>query len=250
VSNRTRQPARRSNPPIRPMAVPMGQPKKSTGCGSIGAGILLLALLLAVLLMLLGILPNPLEAKPTATSIPVGPTISPSVTFEITPAPSATQTSMPTNTSTSTATQTPEPTPTYTPTPTEKPMPFVIKGTPKGYPNLMLFSQYACEEYLFIGGEILDLREAPVYDLTVKLGGTYGGSLVDLTSVSGEVTAYGESGFGFVIDNQRIRENGLTIQLFNSNGEALSALTYLSITGNCDSNLVIVNYKQVREIQP
>lgn len=232
------------------MAVPMEQPKKSTGCGSIGVGVLLLALVLVVLLMMMGILPNPLEAQPTATNGLVVITNEPTSITQITSTYSATVPPTQTQTLEPTATFTPEPTLTFTPTPTEKPMPFVIKGTPEGYPNAMLFPQYDCEEYLFIGGEILDLREAPVLGLTVKLGGTYGGSLVNQTSVSGEMTVYGESGFGFVIDNQRIRESGITIQLFDENGEALSALTYLSITGNCDSNLVIVNYKQVREIQP
>ncbi len=250
MSNQNRPPARRSNSATRPMAVPMEQPKKQTGCGSIGVGILLLILVLAVLLMFLGILPNPLEQKPTATNLPAGQTTEPTTMITFTPTRSATPTSTQTQTLEPTATYTPEPSPTFTPTPTEKPMPFVLRGAPTGYPNAMLFSQYSCEQYLFIGGEIWDLREAPVYDLTVKLGGTYGGSLLDLTSVSGEMTAYGESGFGFVVKNQRIRESGITIQLFDANGEALSALTNLTITGNCDSNLVIVNYKQVREIQP
>ncbi|HPR35252.1 MAG TPA: hypothetical protein PKY64_06220 [Anaerolineaceae bacterium] len=248
MSTRNRQPARRSSPAVRPMAVPIEPPKKSAGCGSIGVGVLLLALVLVVLLMMMGILPNPLEAQPTATSRPVGITDEPTGMIEITPTQGVTSTL--THTSEPIATNTPEPTLTFTPTPTEKPMPFVIRGTPSANPNGMLFPQYSCEEYLFIGGEVLDLREAPVFDLTVKLGGTYGGSLVDLTSVSGDVTVYGESGFGFAIENKRIRESGITIQLFDENGEALSALTYLSITGNCDSNLVIVNYKQVREIQP
>ena len=250
MSSRNRPPARRSTPAVRPMAVPIEPPKKPTGCGSIGVGVLLLALVLIVLLMMMGILPNPLEAEPTATNLPAGVTIEPSSTEEMAPVLSATSTSTPTQTLQPTATKTPPPTLTYTPTPTEKPMPFVIRGTPSGNPNIMLFPQYDCEEYLFIGGEVLDLREAPVYGLTVKLGGTYGGSLVDLASESGDVTVYGQSGFGFAIENQRIRENDITIQLFDANGGALSALTYLSITGNCDSNLVIVNYKQVREIQP
>ena len=250
MSTRNRQPARRSSPAVRPMAVPIEPPKKSAGCGSIGVGVLLLALVLVVLLMMMGILPNPLEALPTATNGLIGITNEPTSITQITSTYSATVPPTQTHTLEPTATFTPEPTLTYTPTPTEKPMPFVIRGTPSGNPNKILFPQYDCEEYLFIGGEVLDLREAPVFDLTVKLGGTYGGSLVDLTSVSGDVTVYGESGFGFVIDNQRIRESGLTIQLFDASGEALSALTYLSITGNCDSNLVIVNYKQVREIQP
>ena len=226
----------------------MEPPKKSTGCGSIVIGVLMLALVLAILLMMIGILPNPLESKPTAAIPPTESTEPLPTNQDSTPFQQNTPTS--TRTPQPPATQTPEPTSTQTLTPTEKPMPFVIKGMPKGYPNSMLFPQYTCEQYLFIGGEVVDLREAPVSGLTVKLGGTYGGSSVDQTSVSGEVTVYGQSGFGFVLENLRVREGSLTIQLFDGSGQALSAQTNLSITGNCDSNLMIVNYKQVREIQP
>ena len=250
MSPQNRPVARRSNTPARPMAVRMEPPKKSTGCGSIVIGVLMLALVLAVLLMMIGILPNPLEPKPTAL-IPQTETTKPLPTSQdSTPFQQNTPTS--TRTPQPSATRTPEPTltPTQTLTPTEKPMPFVIKGMPKGYPNSMLFPQYTCEQYLFIGGEVVDLREAPVSGLTVKLAGTYGGSTVDQTSVSGDVTVYGQSGFGFVLENLRVREGRITIQLFDGSGQALSAQTFLSITGNCDTNLMIVNYKQVREIQP
>ncbi len=230
------------------MAVPKDQPPKQTGCSSIGVGVLLLILVLVALLMMLKVLPNPLAPKPAPSNPPAGQTAAPTDITQDTPTKQLTV--FPSNTAVPTATSTPEPTLTFTPTPTEKPMPFVIKGTPKGYPNAMLFPQYECEEYLIIGGEILDLRESPVHNLTVKLGGTSGGSLVDFASVSGSVTVFGQSGFGFVIENLRIRESGITIQLFDENGVALSALTYLNVTGNCDSNLIIVNYKQVREIQP
>lgn len=228
------------------MAVPAVQPKASAGCGSLGAGVFLLVLVLVVLLMLLGVLPNPLEHKPTAT---LRPTLNAS---EASPSPSATsaQTPTPTQTLAPSHTDTPAPTATFTLTPTEKPMPFILRGKPAGLPNVMLFPQYACEEYLFVGGEVWDLREAPVYGLTVKLMGSYGQETLDLSSVSGEVTAYGESGFGFVVSNQRIREDKVYIQLFDQAGLALSAPTYLSISGNCDSNLILVNYKQVRELQP
>lgn len=228
------------------MAVPAVQPKKSTGCGSLGAGVALLALVLVVLMMLLGVLPNPLDPKPTATAKPTLLAIDPTEAAEITPNVTLT----PTHTQKPTLTDTPAPTLTFTPTPTEKPMPYVLRGTPTGYPNAMLFPQYSCEEYLFIGGEIWDLREAPVSGLTVKLGGTYGEETIDLSSVSGEVTVYGTSGFGFVIDNQRIRENRIYIQLLDESGQPLSAQTFITVTGNCDTNLVIVNYKQVREILP
>ena len=127
-------------------------------------------------------------------------------------------------------------------------MPFVLRGMPEGYPNALLHPQYDCEEYLFIGGEVWDLREAPVLGLIVRLTGTYGGGLVDFRSEAGDVELYGQSGFEFVMENKQIAEDNLTIQLFDQNNQPLSAPVKLKITGQCDANLIIVNYKQVQEI--
>ena len=93
-----------------------------------------------------------------------------------------------------------------------------------------------------------DLRESPLKGLIVKLTGSYGGGMVELSSESGEVEIYGQSGYGFVIDNKQIKSDTLYIQLFDAQGNPLSAKVNLSISGECDGNLLLVNYKQVREI--
>jgi len=144
------------------------------------------------------------------------------------------------------------PVPTQTPQPTQTSTPwsaaFVIRGTPEAFPHTLLYDRYACEEYLFIGGEVWDLRESPLKGMIVKLTGTYGNGVVDLSSESGEVTVYGQSAYGFVLENQQIKTDSLYIQLFDPAGNPLSARVKLSISGNCDGNLLLVNYKQVQEL--
>ncbi len=232
----------------RPMAVRRTEPEpKKSGCSGAGAVVFLFAVIAVVVLMLTGVIPSPFEAQIT---IPVELT-------QVDSTPDYLKTPIGVETETSTTEQvvlipsnTPLPTQTVPPTPTSTPWSaaFVIRGTPEAFPHTLLYDRYACEEYLFIGGEVWDLRESPLKGLIVKLTGTYGGGVVDLSSESGEVDVYGQSGYGFVIDNKQIQTNSLYIQLFDPQGNPLSAKVNLSISGDCDGNLLLVNYKQVQEI--
>lgn len=229
----------------RPMAVRRTEPEpKKTGCSSAGAVVFLFAVIAVVVLMLTGVIPSPFEAQIT-------------IPAEVDSTPDNVKT--PINFETETVTQeqvilipsnTPAPTHTVPPTPTSTPWSaaFVIRGTPEAFPHTLLYDRYTCEEYLFIGGEVWDLRESPLKGLTVKLTGTYGGDAVDISSESGELEIYGQSGYGFVLDNLQVKTDSLYIQLFDALGNPLSAKVKLNISGECDGNLLLVNYKQVQEI--
>ena len=232
----------------RPMAVRRTEPEpKKSGCSGAGAVLFLFAVIAVVVLMLTGVIPSPLEAQIT---IPVEVTQGDST-------PENFETPIGLETITATTEQvilipsnTPAPTHTVPPTSTSTPWSaaFVIRGTPEAFPHTLLYDRYTCEDYLFIGGEVWDLRESALKGLIVKLTGTYGGGVVDLSSESGEVDIYGESGYGFVIDNKQIKTDSLYIQLFDAQGNPLSAKVKLNISGECDGNLLLVNYKQVQEI--
>jgi hypothetical protein len=129
-------------------------------------------------------------------------------------------------------------------------MPFVIRGTPEALTHILIHPQYDCEDYLFIGGQVWDLQDAPLTGLIVHLGGSYGGASVDLDIETGSALVYGESGYEFALENKQIAEDQLFIELRNTEGELLSEPTFLTISPECDSNLIIVNYKQVRWINP
>jgi len=228
------------------MAVPRTVDQKAPGCTGLTLATLLMIGILVVLLMLLGIVPSPFTNAPTQATTSTKPRTG--LTTE-TPGALVTQqssTAAPSTTSTATQTSTVTHTPTPTTTPTPKPMPFVMRGTPQAFPNALLHSQYACKDYLFIGGEVLDLRESPILGLTVTLNGSYGGESVEMTAKSGDVTLYGESGFEFALANKQIVSDTLYIQLWDENGEPASSPTYLHVDGTCEANLIIINFKQVR----
>ena len=204
--------------------------------------VVLISIAISASLYFLGIIElQKIVKKPTATPfISETPTIRPSEghtsTATLTPYPSMT----PTMTATITATPTP------TSTATDKPMPFILKGTPQLVSVKMMHPSWNCD-YLVIGGQVWDLQDAPLIGKMVHLGGTYGDDLVDLFALSGKATIYGDSGYEFVVNNKMIVSNGsLWIRLEDGTGLALSSITYLNISDSCQENLIIINFKQVR----
>ena len=244
-----RRPTNRQPAYTRPMAVRRTEPEpKKSGCGGTGAFVFLVMVIGAVVLMLTGVIPSPFEDQITPPA--QVSTLNSTPNFFITPIGLETEAATATNQVILIPSDTPIPTQTIPPTQTSTPWSaaFVIRGTPEAFPHTLLYNRYACEEYLFIGGELWDLREAPLQGLIVRLTGTYGGGVVDFSSESGEMDIYGESGYGFVLENKQIRVDTLYIQLFDSHGNPLSAKVKLTISGECDGNLLLVNYKQVQEI--
>lgn len=225
--------------------------RKRGSCSSITIGIILMIIVLIVLLAASGIIKAPVVRKTTPVLIQTStssmlPAGQASITPEDTQTNTPTQTAQPSLTPTNTRTPTPSKTPSPTPTATEKSMPFVVRGTPEGLSHKIFHPEYDCEDYLFIGGQVWDLQDSPLLGLVVRLGGSYGGDIVDMTVESGSSAIYGSSGYEFALTNKQIAESGITIQLEDASGEVLSARTFLDITGTCQANLVIVNFKQVR----
>jgi hypothetical protein len=204
--------------------------------------VILIGIAISASLYFLGIIELPkIEDKPTATPhFSETPTMRPSEVHTST----ATQTLDPSVTPTITVTSTATPTPTSTAT--EKPMPFILKGTPQPVSVKMMHPSWNCDS-LVIGGQVWDLQDAPLIGKTVHLGGAYGDDLVELFALSGKATIYGVSGYEFVMDNKLIASNDtLWIRLEDGSGMPLSSITYLNISTSCQENLIIINFKQVR----
>jgi hypothetical protein len=67
-----------------------------------------------------------------------------------------------------------------------------------------------------------------------------------MTVESGSSPIYGGSGYEFPLTNKQIGQSSIFLPLEHASGEVLSTRTFLNITGSCQANLVIVNFKQVR----
>jgi hypothetical protein len=107
--------------------------------------------------------------------------------------------------------------------------------------------QLGCD-WLVIAGQVWDLRGDAVTDsVSVYLFGELNGYAVDEFRLPGTEKAYGESGYefaleGFVVDS----EDSLYIQLVDANNLPLSHPYLLQTFNDCQKNLILVNFKQVR----
>jgi len=183
---------------------------------------------------------------PSATNTPLQlstpwtktPTIQPTITQ--TPRP--TFTSIPTETPVIlyTETFTPEP-PTATATPE---MPF--EANVQLIDSKIIHPETNCD-WLGVGGSIEDLDGGQMFGVVVIVQGTLLGNTVDITQVSGMSQAYGQSGFEFFLADVPVpSEDTLKIRLFDSAGMPLSDEIFFSTSGECDKNLVLVHFNQVR----
>jgi hypothetical protein len=102
-------------------------------------------------------------------------------------------------------------------------------------------------EWLIIAGQVWDLQDAPLKGLTLHLYGELAGYTIDRYSLTGSAPDYGESGYEFLLENLVVNsQEALFIQLVDSNGIPFSHPYALETFNDCQKNLILVNFKQVR----
>jgi hypothetical protein len=159
----------------------------------------------------------------------------------LTPSPSVTATIIPTSTATQTLV------PTITLTPTQEILPFVLFGEAEFMSSAMIRYQLDCN-WLVIAGQVWDLQGDPVTDsVSVHLFGELDGYAIDQYRLPGSETVYGESGYEFALEGLVVDSNEtLYIQLVDANNLPLSHPYLLQTFDDCQKNLILVNFMQVR----
>jgi len=169
-------------------------------------------------------------------------------TFTVAPLPS--ETPLPTATQPPTPTPiTITPSPTISPTPPPEGYPFQVReGNPKAIPNIY-HPELGCN-WMGVGGQVIDMSNAPVIGLIIRLGGRLPGVTIpeDLISLTGLALSYGRSGYEFKLTDRPIASRGqLWIQLLNQEGGPLSNQVYFDTYESCEQNLIIIDFVQVRK---
>jgi len=101
-----------------------------------------------------------------------------------------------------------------------------------------------------VGGQVIDMSNAPVIGLIIRLGGRLPGVTIpeDLISLTGLALSYGRSGYEFKLTDRPIASRGqLWIQLLNQEGGPLSNQVYFDTYESCEQNLIIIDFVQVRK---
>lgn len=199
------------------------------------------------------ITPTPIQQLPATWTPTASLVTTATATATVTPLPTATN---PAETSPPTAvpTQTPgegEPTPTpgeISPTPTQTDgMPFVLHlGDPKAINNIW-HPDDGCN-WMGVGGQAFDLSGAPIEEgLFVQLGGTLEGEPVEMLTMVGINDTFGPGIYEFVIGDTPIDSSQtLWVQLFDQAMLPLSNQIFFDTFADCDKNLILIHFDQVR----
>ena len=149
-------------------------------------------------------------------------------------------------TETATITAVPTLNPTVTPSPTLELLPFILIGEPETMSSALIRPSLGCD-WLVIAGQVCDLQDSPVLGLTLHLFGELDGFTIDRFALTGSAPDYGQSGYEFTLENLVVNSKGsLFIQLVNTNGIPFSHPYALETFEDCQKNLILVNFKQVR----
>ncbi|HQP08735.1 MAG TPA: hypothetical protein PLY85_06905 [Anaerolineaceae bacterium] len=124
--------------------------------------------------------------------------------------------------------------------------PFALQSQPYAIQAEVLYPERNCD-WLGVGGQVLDIKGAPYTGITIQLGGYIDGHSIFLTSLTGTALQYGQAGYEFTIADKPIASKGdLWLRLVDQAGLALSERVYFETFDNCQQNLIVINFKQVK----
>ncbi len=226
----------------------------------LGTGVLIVVFILIYTNPYLPLNPYPphLPVAQVQTIIPtLADTASPTITLTLMVFP---PTWTPTSTLLPTLTFTPQPTEaestptpisltpaTVTFTPTDRPdMPFAILGTPAAVSSTFTHPGSDCK-WMGVGGQALDMQDAPIVGTTIELGGILGSDSVDMLSLTGTALQYGTAGYEFTLSDHPVdSQKTLWVQLLDQAGLPLSNRVFFNTYADCQKNLILITFKQVR----
>ncbi len=123
---------------------------------------------------------------------------------------------------------------------------FALQNEPNAIKSTIFKPDLACN-WAGVAGQVNDLQGRSVKGIRVLLRGTINGANINYWGVTLEDSPYGSSGFEFTIGDAPAKTTGkLYLQLFDQAQIPISDRVYFDTFDDCDHNLILVNFKQVR----
>ena len=138
------------------------------------------------------------------------------------------------------------PTPSRTSTPLPPTAQYILQpGSPVYQPNLF-HPDIGCR-WMGVAGQVFGVDARSVKQLVVELGGALNGKSISVLGMTGNNAVYGPGGFELQITGQPMASQGsLWLVLYDLGGNRLSEPTYFNTYGDCERNLVLVNFVRGR----
>ncbi len=129
-------------------------------------------------------------------------------------------------------------------------MPVVLQdNNPYYIPAVSMNNSYGCT-WMGVAGQVFAINNAPVQGLIIEVGGTLNGERIGnptILQATGLATAYGPGGYEVKLADEAIASSGsLWIRVLDQAGLPLSEKINFFTFSDCDKNLILINFKQVR----
>jgi hypothetical protein len=123
---------------------------------------------------------------------------------------------------------------------------FAIQNEPNAINSTIFKADLGCN-WSGVAGQVFDLQGRPVKGIRVWLRGTFDNKTIDYLGLTLESSPYGPSGFEFSLGDVPKNSSGkLYLQLLDQAGIPISDRVYIDTFEDCEKNLILVNFKQVR----
>lgn len=129
-------------------------------------------------------------------------------------------------------------------------MPIVLQdNNPYYIPAASMNNGYGCD-WMGVAGQVFAMNNAPVQGLIIEVGGTLKGEKIGnptILQATGLATAYGPGGYEVKLADELVDSSGsLWIRVLDQAGLPLSEKIYFFTYNDCEKNLILINFKQVR----
>lgn len=138
------------------------------------------------------------------------------------------------------------PTPSRTPTPLPPTARYILQPGSPAYLTNIFHPDMSCR-WMGVAGQVFGADAQPVKQLVVELGGSLNGKNMSVLGLTGNNPAYGPGGFELEITGRpTASQSSLWLVLYDLGGNRLSEPTYFNTYGDCERNLILVNFVQRR----
>jgi hypothetical protein len=122
-------------------------------------------------------------------------------------------------------------------------------GSPQYIPATSFHPDVGCN-WMGVAGQVIDINGAPVQGLIVEVGGSLAGENIGNPTVlqaTGLATAYGDAGFEVKLADEPLDSSAsVWIQVLDQAGLPLSERVTFFTFDDCEKNLIIIYFKQIR----
>lgn len=123
---------------------------------------------------------------------------------------------------------------------------FVAQNEPNAISSNIFKPDLQCQ-WTGVAGQVFDLQGRPVKGIRVWLRGTFDGKTINLLGLTVEGSPYGPSGFEITLGDTPLNSSGkLSLQLLDQANLPISERVYFDTFSDCEKNLILLNFKQVR----